>query len=555
MQLKPCFVENIEQSIINNWKRNALSDYEGETLRYSDVAQRIAKLHIVMEEMGVKKGDKIAIYGRNSANWVVVFFAVITYGAVVVPVQSEFRAEQVHNIINHSEAIFLFVGDGVDSNVEFDKMPNLTGVSRLVDLSILHYRDEKLIYVREHLNELFGKKYTKRFVKDHVEYHHETSLDDLVLLNYTSGTTGFSKGVMIPYRALWGNLSFTQTKLSKGIRPGDNMVSTLPLAHTFGMTCEMLFCFVYGIHLHFLNRQPSPSIILKRCKEVHPAMLITVPLVIEKVVQKSILPRLEKSSRRLLYKMPVVRNLFKKRIVRWIKSELGGNLYQVFTGGASMNLEVERFLMEIGFPITSGYGCTETSPMITYSDHTDHVLGSCGTVVPHMEMKIVKSDEASDSGEVVVKGMNVMLGYYKNPEKTAEVLEPDGWFHTGDLGTLSDDGHLFLLGRIKNVLLSSNGQNIYPEELENKLNSMQMVAESLVIQEKSRLVALVYPDMEAVSKLPEHQSLQVIMEENRKKLNAMLPNYCKINEIRIVESEFEKTSKKSIKRYLYSKEH
>ncbi len=553
MDIKACFIENIEQSIITHWNHGALSDYQGETLLYSDVARKIAKLHIVMEELGAQKGDRMAVCGRNSANWVVVFFSIITYGGVVVPIQNEFRPEQVHNIVNHSETQFLFLGDKVDAGIDFDKMPGLIGIARLNDLTVLHSRNDRLNDVIKRLNDLFNKKYPGGLTAEHIKYYHETNPDDLALLNYTSGTTGFSKGVMIPYRSLWGNLSFTQTKLAKGTHPGDHLVSTLPMAHTFGMTCEALFGFVYGLHIHFLNHQTSPSIILQICKEVHPCMLITVPLIIEKIIKKVIFPRLERHNRRCLTQLPIVSKYVKKRIVKLIKDELGGNIYQVFTGGASLNLEIEKFLMDIGFPITSGYGTTETSPMITYSDYTDHVLGSCGTVVPHMEMKIESGNVGNPSGEVVCKGMNVMLGYYKNPEATAEVLGEDGWFHTGDLGRISHDGHLFLLGRIKNILLGSNGMNIYPEEIENKLNSMPMVSESVVIQDGTRLIALVYPDKEnAKGSLLAANDINAVMEQNRKQLNDMLPIYCKISEIRLHDTEFEKTSKKSIKRYLYT---
>ncbi len=552
MDTKKCFIQNIEESIINNWSQDALTDYLGETLRYSDVAQRIAKLHIAMETMGLQKGDKVAICGRNSANWVVAFFSVITYGCVVVPIQNEFRPEQVHNIVNHSEAKFLFVGDGVAPTIDFEQMPGLAGIGYLPNLSIRNQRTPKLQYVREHLNELFGKKYPNRFTKHDIKYHHEEDPEELVLLNYTSGTTGYSKGVMIPYRSLWSNLDFTLTVLSKGIKPGDKIVSTLPMAHTFGMTCEVLFGFVYGLHIHFLNRQPSPSLILQMCQEVKPVILITVPLVLEKMVRKHAYQRLDRYGARYLLQMPLIKSRVKTRMVEWIKEELGGNIYEVFTGGAPLSTEIERFLMNIGFPITSGYGTTETSPMITYSDWEDHAMGSCGTIVPHMEMKVLSPDQENIPGEVVCRGMSVMLGYYKNQEATDEVIDKDGWFHTGDLGKISADGHLFLLGRIKNMLLGSNGQNIYPEEIEDKLNSMPMVNESVVVQDGPRLVALVNPDQAAVKEIPlSTEEVNLIMEQNRQQLNAMLPTYCKVSEIRLHDVEFEKTSKKSIKRYLY----
>ncbi len=552
MELKSGFVESIEQSIIENWSKPSLTDYEGVSLRYCDVARRIAKLHLAMASAGVVPGDKVAIYGRNSTNWVIVFYAILTYGGVVVPVQNEFRAEQVHNIVNHSESRFLFVGDGIAHDVNFDAMPQLLGIAHLKDLQLLHYRQQELPYIREHLDDLLNEHYPQGFTQDDIHYFRESSPEDVALINYTSGTTGFSKGVMIPYRSLWGNLAFTQTCLAHNILPGGNLVSTLPAAHTFGMTCEVLFGFVYGLHIHFLNRPTSPSIILKMCKQLHPVMLITVPLIFEKIIRKTVFARLKTSAIRYYLRVPVLRRWAKRTIVQWIIDELGGNIYQVFTGGAAVNAEIEKFLISIGFPITVGYGCTETSPMITYSDYHDHVLGSCGTVVPHMEMTILKHNPYADSGEVLCRGMNVMVGYYKDAEATAAVIDGDGWFHTGDLGRISADGHLFLLGRIKNILLGSNGINIYPEEIEDKLNTLPHVAESLVIQDGSRLVALVYPDGETTKGLSV-DDINAAMEDNRKKLNAMLPNYCKVSEIRLHNTEFEKTTKKSIKRYLYQK--
>ncbi len=550
------FVASVEQAIRNNWQHPSLSDHEGQTFTYADVARRIAKLHIAMDRLGIQRGDRIALYGRNNTNWVQVFFAVVTHGCVVVPIQNEFRASQVHNIVNHSGSRFLFVGDAIDSSIDFNEMPTLLGIADLEVLSVCASRSDQLPYVREHLDDLFLEAYPNGFTPDDVSYRLETNEDELVLLNYTSGTTGFSKGVMIPARSLWSNMDFTQKVLSRGITPGDNLVSTLPAAHTFGMTCEVLFGFVYGLHIHFLNRSTSPSIIVKMCQTLHPTMLISVPLIVEKILRKNIFPRLERSSWRYCLRVPLLKNIAKRQIVGWIQDTLGGQLYQIFTGGASMNKDIEKFLMNIGFPITTGYGCTECSPMITYSDWRDHALGSCGTVVLHMEMKIDNYNPYNDTGEVMCRGMNTMLGYYKDPERTAEVLEADGWLHTGDLGKISEDGHLYLMGRIKNVLIGSNGLNIYPEEIENKLNLMPLVSESLVLQDGKRLVALVYPDQEQVNDITlSLDDIRRVMEENRQKLNATLPAYSKITEIRLHNKEFEKTTKKSIKRYLYSVKH
>lgn len=551
----PSFIACIENTLKENWQQDAFTDYNGEALRFSDVARRIAKLHIGMEASGLKPGDKMAICGRNSANWAVAFFAIMSYGCVAVPIQCEFAPEQIHNIVNHSEAKFLFVGDGVAPSIDFEQMPGLAGIGYLPNLSIRCQRMEKLVYVREHLNELFGKKYPKRFTKDDVKFRHEENGDELAIINYTSGTTGFSKGVMIPYRALWSNYDFTVQNFAPHIKAGDNILSTLPMAHCYGMACEIIFGFLNGSHICFLNRQPSPSLIMEAAAKIQPRMLIAVPLVIEKIVRKHVYQRLDKHRARYLLQLPLIKNKTREHVVRWINEQFGGNLYQIMTGGAPMNQEIEKFLMEVGFPITSGYGTTETAPMISYSDHKNHAMGSCGTVVPNIEMRIQKDGEfvgADVQGEVVCRGMNVMLGYYKNEEATRQVIDEDGWFHTGDLGTISEDGHLYILGRIKNMLLGANGQNIYPEEIEDKLNSMPMVAESLIIQNGDKLVALIYPDQDEIKEIPlTMDEVTLLMEQNREQLNKMLPSFCRISEVHIVDKEFEKTAKRSIKRYLY----
>lgn len=546
------FISCIEKTLVENWAHEAFTDYNGESLRYSDVARRIAKLHIGMETLGLVPGDKVAICGRNSANWAVAFFSILSYGCVAVPIQAEFAPEQVHNIVNHSEAKFLYVGDGVAPTIDFEQMPNLGGIAYLPDLSIRKYRTARLVYVREHLNELFGKKYPKRFTQADVRYRHEASPEELAIINYTSGTTGNSKGVMIPYRAFMSNLEFCQKQMGVHLPPHCTFLSTLPMAHTFGMTCEILFGFAQGCHIYFLSRQPSPSLIMQVAQEVHPAILFAVPLVIEKIVRKHVYQRLDVHRARYLLQLPLIRHRAKEKVTQWIKDQFGGNIYEIFTGGAPMSQEIEKFLMDIGFPITSGYGTTETSPMITYSDWNDHAFGSCGSVVNNMEMKILSADQENIAGELVCRGPNVMLGYYKNEEATREVIDEDGWFHTGDLGVISADGHLFLRGRIKNMLLGANGQNIFPEEIEDKLNSMPMVTESLVIQDGERLVALVYPDQEDIATIPlNEEEVSLVMEQNRAQLNTELPSYCRIAEIRLVSEEFKKTSKRSIKRYLY----
>lgn len=555
------FIAQIESTLLQNWNRPAFTDYRGDTLRYCDVARRIAKLHIGMQTAGLKPGDKVAICGRNSANWAVAFFSILSYGCVVVPIQCEFQPEQIHNIVNHSEAKFLYVGDGVAKDIDFEAMPGLGGISCLIDLTIWHSRVEVVDYVHDHLNELFGKAYPRRFGKEDVKYRREAP-EELAMINYTSGTTGFSKGVMLPYRALCGNLDFTMQAFSAHVKPGDNILSTLPMAHMYGMMDEIIFGFMNGCHVHFLTRQPSPTLIMQAAGEVKPAILLAVPMVVEKLVRKHLFPHLDKHRARYLLQLPMIKVRVKENIVKWFRNQLGGNIYEIMTGGAPLNQEIEDFLMQVGFPITSGYGTTETAPMITYSDWKDHVKGSCGTVVPHMDMRILTRDgrllpnenESSEGveGEVVCRGMNVMLGYYKNPEATAEVIDADGWFHTGDLGTISKSGHLYIRGRIKNMLLGANGQNVYPEEIEDKLNSMPLIAESLVLQQGEKIVALIFPDMEEIKEIPLPESdVQALMEQNVAEVNAQIPSFCRISSFRLTDREFEKTSKKSIKRYLY----
>lgn len=552
MEKIPSFNSFIEKSIIDNWDLDALTDYQGVTLQYKDVARKIEKLHIMFENSGVVKGDKIAICGRNSANWAVAFIATLTYGAVAVPVLHEFTPEQVYNIVNHSEAKLLFVGDVVATTIDATKMPSLEGIIYIPDYSLVVSRTDKLTYAREHLNELFGRKYPKAFRKNHIHYYIEQSPDELALINYTSGTTGFSKGVMLPYRALWGNLDFAMNALGKNISRGSNTVSILPMAHMYGMAFEFLFEFCHGCHIFFLTRVPSPAIIAQAFKDIKPAIIIAVPLVVEKIIRKRVFPKIQNNKMRLLLNMPVISKKVKQRICEEVYNAFGGNLYEIIVGGAAFNQEVESFLKSIDFPITVGYGATECAPIITYSDYHDFVPMSCGKAVIHMEVKTDSPDPYNVPGEIFARGTNVMLGYYKNEEATHQALDSDGWYHTGDLGLIDADGNVFIKGRSKNMLLGANGQNIYPEEIEDKLNSMAMVVESLVIQKDDKLVALVYPDYEEARNLGfSKDDLQNIMEQNMAELNQVMPSYCKISKIRLQDEEFEKTPKKSIKRYLY----
>ena len=551
MTLNDSFNSYIEKSIVLNWHRDALTDYQGITLQYHDVARKIEKLHILFENSGVVAGDKIAICGRNSAHSAVAFLSTLTYGAVSVPIQHEFNAEQIHNIVNHSEAKMLFVGDVVAKIIESDVMPELEGIVYIPDYSLMTSRSERLSFAREHLNELFGKKYPKAFRKEHVNYHKD-SAEELALINYTSGTTGFSKGVMLPYRSLWSNLDFCMSAIGTHVAQGSNTLSILPMAHMYGMAIEFFFPFCHGCHLYFLTRLPSPAIIAQAFSDVHPAIVISVPLIVEKIIRKKVFPLIQNNRMKLLLNMPVINKKVKQKICEHVYNAFGGNAYEVVVGGAPLNQEIESFLKSIDFPITVGYGSTECAPLITFSDKNDFVSGSCGTPVSNMEVRIDSSDSENIPGEIVTRGMNVMLGYYKNPEATAEVLDSDGWFHTGDLGTMSRDGHVFIRGRIKNMLLGANGQNIYPEEIEDKLNSMPMINESIIVQKENKFIALVHPDYDEAHNMGfTNEDLESIMEQNRQDINSTLPAYSKLSAIRIHESEFEKTPKKSIKRYLY----
>ena len=552
MEKIPSFNSLIEQSIIKNWDKDALTDFKGATLQFHDVARKIEKLHIMFENSGLVPGDKVALCGRNSSHWAVAFLAVITYGAVAVPIQHEFTADQIYNIVNHSDARMLFVGDVVATTMDADAMPALEGIIYIPDFSLVVSRTEKLTYAREHLNEMFGHKFPKFFRKEHVCYYKERSPEELALINYTSGTTGFSKGVMLPYRALWSNLDHVLATLSPHVKNGTSIVCTLPMAHMYGMMVEFLFGVVNGNHLYYLTRLPSPSLIAEAFAKVRPSLVVAVPLVIEKIIRKKVFPLIQNNRVRLLLNMPVVNKKVKAKIKEMVADVFGGNAYEIITGGAALNQEIEAFLRYIDFPITVAYGTTETAPLITFSDNSLFMRGSCGLVVDHMEMRVDSDDPENTPGEVLARGLNTMLGYYKNDEATRAVLDPDGWYHTGDLGTISADGHLYIRGRIKNMLLGSNGQNIYPEEIEDKLNSMAMVSESLIIQKGDRFIGLVHPDFEEARAMGfSEDDLGSIMEQNRQQLNEQLPPFCKISEIRLHDEEFVKTPKKSIKRYLY----
>lgn len=549
MELEQSFIALIEQSIKTNWYLNALTDYKGITLQYRDVARKIEKIHILLENAGIEKGDKIAICGRNSAHWTVTYLAVITYGAVVVPILHEFKADQVHNIVNHSEARLLFVGDQIWENLNEAAMPHLEGIIELKDFGVPVSRSEKLAYARDHLNEIFGHKFPCRFRPDDISYEKEKS-EDLAIINYTSGTTGYSKGVMLPYRSILSNVLYCKEKI--GLKAGDSVVSMLPLGHVFGMTFDFLYGFTAGAHLWFLTRMPSPKIIAESFAEIRPRVIACVPLIVEKIFKKNILPKVDNKLGKLLLHVPIISDKIKELIKQKAMEVFGGNFIEIIIGGAPFNAEVEAFLKMIDFPYTIAYGMTECGPIICHSHWTELKLASCGKVAARMEAKVLSSNPSAIAGELVCRGANLMLGYYKNEEATRQVIDTEGWLHTGDMATIDEDGNVFIKGRCKNLLLTSSGQNIYPEEIESKLNNMPYVSESLIILQQDKLVGLIYPDSDdAFAHGLSQSDLVRVMEENRLELNKQLPAFSQIARFKLYPEEFEKTAKKSIKRFLY----
>ncbi len=539
----------LEKSIKEHWDLDALTDYKGATLQYKDLARKIEKIHIIFEECGIQKGDKIALCGRNSSHWGVAFLSILTYGAVAVPILHEFKADNVHAIVNHSEAKILFVGDMVWENLNESAMPLLEGIILVNDFSIIQSKNSKLDYAREHLNELFGKKYPKNFRIEHISYYQD-SPDELALINYTSGTTSYSKGVMIPFRAIWSNVQFAIDHLP--LQSGNVVVSMLPMAHMYGMAYEFLYEMCNGCHIYFLTRMPTPKIVFQAFSEIKPHFIVAVPLIIEKIIKKSILPKLQTPQMKILLKVPIINDKIKAAVREKIVNAFGGRFYEIILGGAPFNQEVESFLHSINFPYTVGYGMTECAPLITYSPWDTFAKYSCGRCIDRMEMKILSADPYNVVGEVVCRGTNVMLGYYKNEEATKAVIDEQGWLHTGDLGLIDTSGNLYLKGRSKTMLLSSNGQNIYPEEIEDKLNTMPYVSESVIVQQNSKLVALIFPDYEdAFAHGLDNDGIEKMMENNRVAINATLPNYSQISKVKIYPEEFEKTPKRSIKRFLY----
>ncbi len=543
------FIALIEQSIIKNWDSNALTDYKGITLQYKDVARKIEKIHILLENAGIQQGDKIAVCGRNSAHWAVAFLATITYGAVIVPILHEFKADNIHNIVNHSEARLLFVGDQIWENLNEEAMMHLEGIIGLQDFSVFISRSEKLSYAREHLNEIYGHRFPCNFRPEHISYHQDKP-EELVIINYTSGTTGYSKGVMLPYRSILSNVEYCREEVK--IQPGDRIVSMLPMGHVFGMTYDFLYGLCAGAHIWFLTRMPSPKIIAQSFSEIQPKVIACVPLIVEKIIKKNILPRVDNRIGKLLLHVPIINDKIKAAAKHEAMKVFGSNFIEIIIGGAPFNAEVEAFLKKIEFPYTIVYGMTECGPIICSSYWKDLKLASCGRAASRMEVCIDSPDPENIAGEILCKGENLMLGYYKNDEVTAQVIDSNGWLHTGDLAVMDKEGNVFIKGRSKNLLLNSSGQNIYPEEIESRLNNMPYVSESLIVLQRDKLVALIYPDFDdAFAHGLTNADIEKAMDINRNNLNAVLPAYSQIAKVKIYPEEFEKTAKKSIKRFLY----
>lgn len=546
------FLGLIEKSIKEHWNLPAFTDYQGNTFFFKDFAQEIAKLHILFECAGIKKGDKIGIVGRNSSHWAFSFFGSLAYGAVAVPILHDFKPDNIHHIVNHSEAKVVIAASHNWENMSEEAMPDVKLIMLMDDFSILKSKKKEVFKVRENINEYFGKKYPKAFTRENIKFHLEQP-EELAVLNYTSGTTSFSKGVMLPYRSLWSNTQFAFDSLP-GIHPGDAIVCMLPMAHMYGLAFEILNSVNLGCHVYFLSRTPSPKIIIDAFNNIKPPLILAVPLIIEKIVKNKIFPQLEKPAIKAMLKIPGLNKIVLNTIGNKMKAAFGANLWEVVVGGAALNREVEVFLRKIKFPYTVGYGMTECGPLVAYAQWDSFKMGSVGQIVDRMEVKIDSPDPENIVGEILVKGMNNMLGYYKNPEATKAVMLRDGWMRTGDLGTLDSDGFLYIKGRSKSMILSANGQNIYPEEIEDKLNNMPFVAESLVVSQSGKVVALIYPDWEQVDKAGiEHSvnAIEKLMQTNIDQLNTEIPSYSKVHCFKVFQDEFEKTPKRSIKRYLY----
>ncbi len=549
MQARSSLNHYIQDAVRDNWDLLALSDFEGESFQYRTVARKIAKLHLLFEHAGVEKGQKVAICGKNSANWSVAFLACVTYGAVAVPLLHEFKPESVVTLVNHSDARLFFCDSNIFGELDAQALTSVEGVISITDYSLLMSKSESLTDARHRLNELFGCKYPERFTREDVVYA-VMNPDDPAVINYTSGSTGMPKGVVLSHRAMWSNIQYCIDGL-KFLLPGDGVVCMLPLAHMFGLTVDLLHCFVKGAQVHFLSRRPTPRIIIEAFAQVRPKLIVTVPLIIEKIIKTKVFPLLEKPLMRLMLKVPFVDDHLLNKIKEKLTDTFGGNLQQMIIGGAGLSKDVEEFLRRIKFPFTVGYGMTECGPLIAYAPWEEQKPQSCGRIVDRMEAYIDSPDPQNTPGVLWVRGDNVMTEYYKNPEAT-EAAFRQGWMSTGDMCTLDSDGFLFIRGRDKNMILGPSGQNIYPEEIEQVLSNLPYVEECLVVQRGDKLVALVVPDHESLKHagIPD-SDLATIMKQNLEQLNHEIPAYARVSDIEIMPTEFEKTPKRSIKRYLY----
>lgn len=550
--LKENYVQMLESSLVEHWDKPALADYGTDIkLTYGELARRIANIHIMFDKNGIKPGDKIAIVGRNSVNWSSTFLATITYGAVIVPILPDFKSSNIHHIVNHSDAVVLFSTDDKWDSLDESSMTGLRAVFSLTDYRLLYQGTHETLYkTYAKLDKLFDEKYKAGFGPEQVKYS-DFPNTKVMVLNYTSGTTGFSKGVMLSCNSITGNVLFAKTYLDVGC--GDTCVAFLPMAHVYGMAFDLLYPMATGAYVYLVGKTPSPKVLIDAFQFVKPKNVFSVPLILEKIYKKQLLPTLNKFSMRLLTSIPIIDAKIYDQVRKKLMNVFGDNFEQIVIGGAAINKEVEDFLRKIKFPFTVGYGMTECGPLISYANHSDLRKYSCGEVlIDIMEAKVESKDPANIPGEVVVRGENVMNGYYKNEEATNEVLK-DGWLYTGDMGVIDSDNHIYLKGRSKNMILGSSGQNIYPEEIEDKLNNMPFVSESLVLENNGKLVALIYPDWPAADEINIGQKdLEEIMQENKNNLNDQLEKFQAVTKIKLYPTEFEKTPKRSIKRFLYS---
>ena len=547
--IKENFVEYIESSIKNNWEKLALSDFNGNNYKYEDVAKQIAKIHILFEETGIKKGDKISITGKNSSQWGVIFLATISYGAVIVPILPDFTPKDIHYIVNHSDSRFIFASSHILSILDFDETPNIEGVFSIEDLGLVLSRKDIISKVHNNIDEYFTEKHKGEYNKNNF-YLPNIPNDTLAEISYTSGTTGNSKGVMLLHNSLAANIRFAVNNMP--LSAGDEIVSFLPLAHAYGLAFEFLFPFSIGCHVHFLTKTPTPQIITEAFQKIKPKLILSVPLVIEKIYKKKIIPKIDVNPIKTLLKIPILNRVVRKKVLKGIKEGFGGNFVEIVIGGAALSKEIELLFKKIKFPFTIGYGMTECGPLIGYASWKEMRIGSCGKAVDTLEVKIDSNNPEIETGEILVRGENVMVGYYKNEEATKEAIDKNGWLHTGDLGTIDRDGFIYIKGRSKSMILGPSGQNIYPEEIESIINNRSFVGASVVKMDNNKVVALVYPDPDRIkqSNISEEELLDKF-EHYRKRTNEALPAYMRVSKFILHKTDFEKTPKQSIKRYLY----